>query len=203
MVCPHTSKTHWYSPRSAVSLWLWSSSVRPVSRTFTGGLTRSEPLNQAYEVGEENLTLTRLFFCQDSWAEDQVPRSLGAQARGLTISFFYFKNFTAPEMSSPFWVLLFFILFFQRGFGSQLSCQGAPEISQGSLKAGGQRPLPRSEQRGGFVSSSLQTDLIKANDKKKKKLALCKSTHVQTRHPTQQWFTSPSRLAKTYGARDI
>lgn len=30
---------------------------------------------------------------------------------------------------------------FQKGFGSQLSCQGAPEFNQGSLKAGGQRSL--------------------------------------------------------------
>lgn len=43
--------------------------------------------------------------------------------------------------------------FFQKGFGSQSSRQGAPEISQGSLKAGGQRrlkppPLPCSEPQG-------------------------------------------------------
>lgn len=36
---------------------------------------------------------------------------------------------------------LFVFVCFQKGFGSQLSRQGAPEISQGSLKAGGQRPL--------------------------------------------------------------
>lgn len=143
----------------------------------------------------------QLFFCHDSWAEDQVLHSLGAQARGLTSLFCFIlrKLYCARDVSSLLGAFIIFL--FQRGFGSQLSRQGAPEISQGSLKAGGQRPLPRSEQRGGLISSSYRLILLKQTTKTK--IPLCKSTHVQTRHPTQQWFTSPSRLAKMYGARDI
>lgn len=100
--------------------------------------------------------------------------------------------------------------FFQKGFGSQLSCQGTPEISQGPLKAGGQRPLtfPFAMNDGeGLISSSGR--LIQANNHPhliiiiKKKTPLSISTHVQLIIQTLQWFTSPSRLAKMHGARDI
>lgn len=100
-------------------------------------------------------------------------------------------------MFGPFWVLfvlfclsVFFVCFVQKGFGSQLSRQGAPEISQGSLKAGGQRPLtlPCHEREGRGLFPLLQTDLIKVNNNNntpwiiKNKTPLSLSTHVIIQH---------------------
>lgn len=150
------------------------------------------------------------------WGSGDPPsRSWGQELACLRSLTFGGENFVLRKLYHcardvlPLLGAFFNFYFYQKGFGSQLSCQGTPEISQGPLKAGGQRPLtfPFAMNDGeGSISSSGR--LIQANNHPhliiiKKKSPLSISTHVQLIIQTLQWFTSPSRLAKMHGARDI
>lgn len=145
-------------PRTAVSLWLWVTLVCEAHEVFChrrfdsvrrGGRDRTSPWHNSSVV----MTL--------GWGSGAPrPWSSGSESvhlLSLTLAgkFLHLISF----LGKLFWML--FLCFvsscFQKGFGSQLSPQGVPEISLGSLKAGGQRPLslPCSEWcRGGFISSS-------------------------------------------------
>lgn len=147
--------------------------IRLSANTFSGIMTLlvaesvcrgAEALNQIHGFSTDHLSLTRLFCCHDSGPSfgRSQPRSRGqeeARLLSLTsvgkfehlISFLGKLHHCTRDVSPPSGCF-----FFQKGFGSQLSCQGAPEISQGPLKAGGQRPLtlPCSEWLGGVISSS-------------------------------------------------
>lgn len=110
---------------------------------------------QAHWVSKENLTVSKLFF----WTVGQVPPGQ-VPYFSVTLVREIWKSdlsFTAaPELLRYFFCCFCSSSSFWEGFGLQLSCQSTPETSQGSLKAGGQRPLtsPAMNAEGGLISSS-------------------------------------------------